>query len=225
MQIGLDKKKPILACNARKDRDYLCPECHQPIRIRHGNRRRKHFFHINPHVSCKQGKKDAHHICVQRQLLYQLVDVTLEKPFPKINRIADVVWEEKKLIFEVQCSPISISEVKARNRDYGSVGYEVIWILHDKRYNRRYLTPAENFLRSGTALYTNIRTEVSGVIYDQDEYVSAYYRSSRGHRLVVDPRNPVRRGVTRRPKKIPSLPVLAKKGWDTFVKYMVLRDR
>jgi competence CoiA-like predicted nuclease len=55
--------------------------------------------------------------------------------FSDICRIADLVWEEKKIIFEIQCSEISSLEAARRTRDYGMKGYEVIWILDDRVFS------------------------------------------------------------------------------------------
>ncbi|MCC5831626.1 MAG: hypothetical protein JJU12_01090 [Chlamydiales bacterium] len=112
-------------------------------------------------------------------------EVWLEKSFPEIGRVADVVWPCRKIIFEIQYSPISAREVKERNRDYGRLGYTVIWILHERRYNRTYLTPAERFLRLQTHYFTNINSLGQGEIYDQ------YARVRRGRRVERTPCYPI----------------------------------
>ena len=50
-------------------------------------------------------------------------------------------------MFEIQCSPITAREIEERNSDYQSLGYQVIWILHDSLYNKGRLTAAEYFLQ------------------------------------------------------------------------------
>jgi len=112
-------------------------------------------------------------------------EVWLERSFPSIRRVADVVWPAQKTIFEVQYSPISAKEVQARNRDYQKMGYTVIWILHDRHFNRTYLTPAERCLRSQSHYFTNINAFGHGEIYDQ------YAHIQWGRRVKRTPRYPI----------------------------------
>jgi competence protein CoiA len=154
---------------SKKGVNYFCIECHGVVRLRLGLHRRPHFFHLHPTVDCYQNGKSLIHLqtqCYLQELLPPLESV-LEKRFPLINRIADVVWENRKLIFEIQCSPISLEEVRERNRDYLSQGYQVVWILHDKRYNKKNRTGAELFLAEHPHYFTNIDAEGKGMIYDQ----------------------------------------------------------
>ncbi|MEM8728221.1 MAG: competence protein CoiA family protein, partial [Chlamydiota bacterium] len=81
------------------------------------------------------------HQAVQRAIGTALPQVILEKSFPEIHRIADVVYPPKKIIYEIQYSPITLKEVQQRNRDYATLGYTVIWILHDRHFNRKILSP------------------------------------------------------------------------------------
>lgn len=174
MQIcGLDEDKVILADDAIKHKNYLCPECFQTIRLKDGLQRRKHFFHLSANRSCNQHTKDLTHLAVQRAIIAELPkgESSLEKPFSEINRIADIAWTPKKLIFEIQCSPITLHELKARNRDYESLGYTVIWILHQKNFNKRKLSAAEAYLKGTTIYYTSINSKGAGTIYDQFDII------------------------------------------------------
>ena len=112
-------------------------------------------------------------------------EVWLEKSFPQIRRVADVVWPAQKIIFEIQYSPITVREVQARNRDDRKIGYSVIWILHERRYNRAYLTPVERLLRSQTHYFTNINSLGYGEVYDQYSYIRL------GRRVQKTPRFPI----------------------------------
>lgn len=114
----------------------------------------------------------------------------LEKRFPSISRVADVVWESKKLIFEVQCSEIYAAEVLARNKDYASQGYQVIWLLHDNRYNKRKLSSAEIVLEKFPYYYTNINKDGNGFVYDQIAFCDNGVRKHRHKSHVVDLRRP-----------------------------------
>ncbi len=121
------------------------------------------------------------HLIIQKLLMRALPGSVLEHPFPPIGRIADFVYFPKKLIFEVQCSPIDLYEVRKRNEDYASLGFTVIWILHDRIFNKGILPPAEFYLRQNLAYYTSINQFGQGFFYDQLDFfrgLKRVYRSS-----------------------------------------------
>jgi competence protein CoiA len=120
----------------------------------------------------------------------------LERPFIQINRVADACWEREKIVFEVQCSPITEVEVEGRMRDYRSIGYDVVWLLDDKRYNKRVLRPAEGLLRSLGAYYICIQQGWSSECYDQFEVFAEGRRAKRGKRMKIDLQK-----IERTPKK------------------------
>lgn len=159
----------VAASQAYKKQEYSCMECGKPVRLRGGEHRQDHFYHLKPDPACRQSQKSLTHLQVQWYLLNLLKgeDVRLERRFPEVSRIADVVWEDQKLVFEVQCSPISQIEVEERNRDYGSLGYRVVWILHERRFLKRNVTAAELWLQEHPHYFTNFNAEGEGEIYDQ----------------------------------------------------------
>lgn len=121
----------------------------------------------------KQKPKKGTHRLIQKQLqaLLPANETTIESSFPLIKRIADLVWIRKKIIIEVQCSPISLEEVLKRNADYSKIGYNVVWILHDAQFNQKHLSPAEIFLRGTAAYYVHINEKDEIVVYDQQETI------------------------------------------------------
>lgn len=190
---ALDReKKLIFAGDALKQTDYFCLECESPVRRRGGLHRKDHFYHLEALRDCRQNGKTLEHLNVQFFCLQALPqgECVLEKRFPDINRIADVVWEPKKLIFEIQCSPISSNEVYERNQDYKKIGYEVVWILHDKRFNQKRLSGAEHFLYSSPHYFTNMTEEGKGEIYDQFSLIDRGLRLNRLKPLPIDIRQP-----------------------------------
>lgn len=163
-----EHQQVIEAEQAERKKDYACMECSGPVRVRQGEFRRSHFYHFREAPGCRQASKSLEHLQTQF-FLKDFLDgeVVLEKRFHTINRIADVVWEKEKVIFEVQCSPILAQEVMERNRDYASCGYQVVWILHDARYGGRRMTSAEHYLQRSPHYYTDMDAEGVGVIYDR----------------------------------------------------------
>jgi len=168
-----DQKKVISASHANKQIDYFCLECAGIVRRRGGIHRHTHFYHLSSGKSCRQNGKSMEHLQVQFAIRNKISEeeCLLEHPFLTINRIADVVWKTKGIVFEIQCSPITAQEVKERNQDYQSQGFRVVWILHDKRFNQRRLSAAEQFLLDQPHYFTNMDEEGCGIIYDQHETI------------------------------------------------------
>lgn len=186
---ALDKSTLVLASHAVRDRSYLCPECHGFVRIRGGGRRQIHFYHARRPASCRQHGKSLAHLQIQLHLKSLIPSLTLEKRFE--SRIADAHWAEKKIVFEVQCSPITLQEAKTRCEDYLKLGFTPVWILHDRRFNRYKLTPAEEYLRcQTTTFYTDGRT-----IYDQFDVCQDFRRIFRGPKILVNPAKPQKKSI------------------------------
>jgi competence protein CoiA len=159
----------VYAKNASRHHSYKCLECQSLVRLRGGIHRQNHFYHVELGKFCRQNGKSMEHLQVQLFFQEQLTphECQLEKRFTEINRIADVVWLPKKIIFEVQCSPILKEEIVQRNRDYENLGYTVIWVLHEKRFNKSHLQASRQYLQNHLHYYTNIDSDGKGIIYDQ----------------------------------------------------------
>ncbi|MCB1108823.1 MAG: hypothetical protein KDK44_04130, partial [Chlamydiia bacterium] len=160
-------------------------QCGEIVRLRGGRQRHPHFFHPNPQPNCTNHRKSHAHLQVQLRLLKIFSDGKMEHYFPEINRFADVVTPSHKLIFEVQCSPISLFEVRARQKAYAQTGFLLVWILHEKSFNKRYLSDAEKNLRQFPSYYTNIDARGHGWIYDQLELLNDVKRFYIGKKCPV----------------------------------------
>lgn len=168
-----DESGSLVSCEqAVKHKDYFCLECTSIVHCRGGFIRHMHFYHVEPNRACRQNGKSLTHLQVQHQLKQILPHCLLEKPFPVINRIADVFWEPEKLVFEIQCSSITAREIEQRNKDYRSIGCRTIWILHDRHYNQTQLTAAEYYLQNSPHYFTSIDEEGQGMIYDQWDLIA-----------------------------------------------------
>lgn len=157
-----EKNELISATLAEKQTDYICPECRSRVRARAGIYRTPHFFHLDEERTCRQSGKSLEHLQAQFRLQQMIPEIKLELPFPSIGRIADAAWEKEKVIFEIQCSPITAEELRARNRDYAGIGWTTIWIFHEERYNKRRITAAEGSVWKRAHYYTNIDQEGKG---------------------------------------------------------------
>lgn len=172
-----EKDLIIFAHQAEKQRNFFCLECRGVVRLRGGMHRQPHFYHLKPSASCRQSGKSMEHLQVQCYLKELFGNAcVLEHPFPQIRRIADCACPAGGLVFEVQCSPITQEEVAARNADYAAAGYRVIWVLHDRQFNRHRLSAAELWLRGHPHYFTNIDADGAGHIYDQVDRAQAGFR-------------------------------------------------
>lgn len=92
-------------------------------------------------------------------------EVVAEYLFDSIGRKADLFWEKKGIVFEVQCSPITVDQIKARTEDYESIGLYPIWLLHERLYGKVWQSAAERFIRKEKKAYY-IRSKEKLFFYD-----------------------------------------------------------
>lgn len=96
------------------------------------------------------------HKALQAYLKTIYPELQVEYRMTKIHRIADLVDLENKIVYEIQCSPISKQEVIARNKAYKTLGFSVIWMLHDRLFNRKNPTDAEIYLKEKGCYYISM---------------------------------------------------------------------
>lgn len=184
---AFEDKVLIYAGNADERRTYRCSHCQKPVRARRGLHRVPHFYHLRASPSCRLYSKSEDHLVAQLYIRSLLPpgEATIEQPFFELLRVADVIWESKKIIFEIQCSPLTPYEAEKRTDDYRRVGYQLVWILDDKYYNKRHVKPAEALVRAAPCYYATLRSQPSPRIYDQFEVIAQERRIHRGQRLCV----------------------------------------
>lgn len=196
-----DKNLLIFAPDATSFGRYSCLECRGPVRKRSGRNRRPHFCHLRNSPQCRLHSKSIDHLVLQADLKKKNPELEVERPFPSILRIADLCWEERKLVMEIQCSPISVSEAEARKRDYSQEGYDLVWLLDDRLFNKKKLKIAEERIRKAAAYFISLqRLEV----YDQFEFFFDEIRLAKGPPLPVDlslPRKTPKRDIPLRQLK------------------------
>ncbi|MBI5272755.1 MAG: hypothetical protein HY861_02085 [Chlamydiia bacterium] len=141
---------------------------------------------------CRLYSKSQDHLLLQihvRELLSPAI-VQMERPFPSIRRIADLFWEEHKIAFEIQCSPISPLEATTRKADYQKLGIEVVWLLDDRIFNRHHVRPAEEAMRKSPCYFFSFHRSKTPFFYDQLEALSGQRRIKTGSPLRIDLRAP-----------------------------------
>lgn len=166
-----DEKKSVYAADAAPHGLYRCLECGGRVKVRKGKHRTAHFYHVQAAPACRLYSKSEDHLLIQLQIQNLLLPekIEMEAPFLTIHRIADLLWEKEKIIFEIQCSLIQPKEAEARMRDYRKMGYEIVWLLDDRFFNRRNKKPSENFLRDQCCYFFRFSRNTSSFFYDQFE--------------------------------------------------------
>ena len=108
---------------------------------------------------------------------------------------------------------MTYTEIQKRNNDYQSLGYQVVWILHDTQFNRRRLSAAEEVLRHHPHYYTNLNASQQGMIYDQYSVDRQAIRWVRSAPMKIDLRQPHFQKINKPPTALPLL-ILRKKYWE-----------
>lgn len=196
----------IFAADAATSSAYRCLECSGPVKVRRGRNRIPHFYHLQRSPRCRLYSKSEDHLILQLQLQKILGDETasMERPFFHIHRIADLLWEKEKIAFEIQCSPLDISEAQKRTIDYGKIGYEVVWLLDDRTFNKRFLRPAEEFLRTQSCYYFSFNRTAPSLFYDQMEIILERKRLKKGLPFKVDLSTPCVKPFFEWPDNLPT---------------------
>jgi hypothetical protein len=167
---ALDKSGLIVAARrATPYQRYFCLECKGPLQKRNGKQRQDHFCHCHNSCACRLHQRSSDHLNLQVFLQKKYPFLQIEQPFASLLRIADLCWEQEKIIFEIQCSPIDPRQARKREADYAREGYKTIWLLDDRLYNRRRaLRPGEEELIRCNGYYFN---NSSKMIYDQATFI------------------------------------------------------
>jgi len=182
----------IYAADAEETQKYRCSHCRSTVKVRKGRFRVPHFYHLSRSPSCRLYSKSQDHLLAQLaiQKLLPPGETTIEKPFIEISRVADLIWERPKLAFEIQCSHLRPKEVEQRMVDYAKVGYQVVWILDDRIFNKRSVSPSEQLIRLNPSYYATLRKQIFPIFYDQFEVLINQKRIKKGHRLKVHLQRP-----------------------------------
>lgn len=191
-----EKSNLVLAAHADLYKKFFCLECRGPVQKRMGLHKRPHFSHLRNATHCRLYSKSIDHLVLQTRLKELIPELEMERPFPSILRIADLCWERKKIVFEIQCSLIAPAEAELRRKDYAKEGYNLLWLLDDRLFNKKTLRAAEEILRKEAGYFISLR---KALVYDQFDPISEGKRLLKGPPLAVN---------LAKPLSIPSLPPL-----------------
>ncbi|MCT4388810.1 competence protein CoiA [Leuconostoc falkenbergense] len=136
------RQKYILAKDAQKNQSYFCPGCREPVMLKVGDVKQKHFAHYSVTLcqTLTENETTAH-LSGKMQLaqyLQQFGHVEIEAVIASIQQRPDILLTQgnQKLAIEYQCSPISQKRLMQRNAGYQSCHIKVIWILGETYYHR-----------------------------------------------------------------------------------------
>ena len=119
----------------KQEQDYRCVYCQKPMYLRSGPKRRAHFAH---ETICDYQGSDAesedHYqakMLLANWLQNQGIQVEIEHGFLEIRRIADIyfVWDNKRVVIEIQKSSLSEEVFQQRTHDYESLQLTVFWVF------------------------------------------------------------------------------------------------
>ena len=130
MLIAQDKdNKRVHIDNTDSKSEYFCPCCGSKMVLRKGNIRIHHFAHSRDGY-CKDSwhyDMSEWHYNWQKRFPNEYLEIVKVKDNQKHK--ADVLIEDKKVVFEFQHSPMSPDEFEKRNQFYNSLSYKVIWVF------------------------------------------------------------------------------------------------
>lgn len=142
MIIAKDKENNLLvkAENANKNIDYICPGCLGNVILKNGEINRPHFAHSDSKECADFAENESYeHLKAKLDLFDQLQvagykNIELEKVIPRIKQRPDVFLQlnnGRKIAFEIQFSPISLTRLRQRTSNYQMAGIQVFWLLGD----------------------------------------------------------------------------------------------
>ncbi|MCM3273043.1 competence protein CoiA [Paenibacillus elgii] len=144
----LENRESVLAWEEIKsNKKYYCPECNDTVYLRKCIKKIDHFAHKKS-SNCSHGSGETFQHLRMKENVYKLINDRLANMKGYIDhglekrlipeRIADVFanFENGKLVFECQHSPISSEDLFKRTADYIRNGIYVIWIFHISRTKR-----------------------------------------------------------------------------------------
>ena len=127
-----------------KKQAFTCPACQMPVRLKNGSIMRPHFAHVSLENCDFYSENESDEHLGLKAALYQSLSqtekVTVEAVLPDLHQVADLLVNDN-LILEVQCSRLSEKRLKQRTAAYHQAGFKVLWLLGEKLWLGRRLTP------------------------------------------------------------------------------------
>lgn len=112
---------------------YYCPECGEKMVQRHGEIRTPHFAHY-PNTQCTDAwRYDESNWHVKYQSMFPKENQEIVKELDGKKHRADVLYEDRKIVIEIQGERLRQDEFEQRNKFFNALGYKVIWLFDESR--------------------------------------------------------------------------------------------
>ncbi|MBP2622847.1 competence protein CoiA [Streptococcus oricebi] len=125
---------------------FFCPACAGPLCLRQGPVMQAHFAHLSLKNCQYQSENEGpEHLGLKATLFAwarRSGPVKVEAFLAELGQIADLLVGEK-VALEIQCSPLSQARLKERSQSYQEQGYQVIWLLGERLWLKKSLTPLQ----------------------------------------------------------------------------------
>ncbi|MGX7148249.1 competence protein CoiA [Enterococcus ureasiticus] len=123
-----------------KGKNYFCPACSDPVRIKNGKVKLPHFSHYsNSTCSMYSEGETVEHLALKEAFAKwcekEGIEYELEKYLPELNQRPDLLIGN--IALEIQCSPLSTQRLIERTRSYQKHDYIPIWICGKKLFSNR----------------------------------------------------------------------------------------
>lgn len=141
----------IFAANADSHQQYYCPGCHERVILRHGPHKIAHFAHQKGSDCGFSEGETSEHLRGKQQLLAWAHQrgycPRLEFYLPPIQQRPDLLLQVngQKVALEFQCSPLSLTRLRERNRGYQQLKIDFLWLLGAPYYHRLHREKAAQF--------------------------------------------------------------------------------
>lgn len=121
-----------------KSKEYFCPVCNYPVRIKNGMIKLPHFSHYsNSNCSIYSEGETLEHLALKEAFAKwcekEGIEYELEKYLPALNQRPDLLIGN--IAVEIQCSSLSTQRLIERTQSYQKHGYVPIWICGKKLFS------------------------------------------------------------------------------------------
>jgi len=183
----------VLGWDAQKGPDYACPECHEDVVLKKGEKVVHHFAHARG-TACPYGTGESRRHMEMKKILGKFFCDYCSRVDYEVkvieDRRADLVlygcrgWNGDPVdtvVVECQASNIAADEVERRTMDYEDAGIPVIWFwdttLIHKKYGVKYMLAEDRESRYEYRIRSPIRAAARSMrgVYALDHWGRAWF--------------------------------------------------
>lgn len=109
----------------------ICPSCKAPVRLKHGKIKIPHFAHV-AYTGCAYFSEGEtlEHLMNKQMLLTWSGSGQLEAYLPELQQRPDLLIN--RVAVEIQCSPLSLTRLIERTKNYQNHHYQPWWLVGQK---------------------------------------------------------------------------------------------